>query len=509
MRVCILAQASPASWVAHYVAAFRRACDTIVIGPNPDAALLEEWDRAGAADLVVPNDIDQDLEADFELADVLPAGWEPDLAVGIAGLGGDPLWPGVAKLTCPTAFITVDTWQCLLEFREALRYDFVFPAQREFVDHLRDTGSRHVCWLPLACAPEAHYPAGITPTHDIAFAGMSSVGAHQPRRELLAKLAQRFSVLAGAHIFGDALCRFLARGRLAFNRSAGQELNMRIFEAMAMGRPLLTNSASAYNGLFDLFEDGTHLIAWENEADLMAKAEACLADTAARRRMAETARECVLADHTYDRRVADLIDRVSREETASDPRRKTTAYRTDSAADYLPTVPGETIDFGCAMKSSKVALRRRGVTRFTGLDCGIEAVRPSSYDTVLTPGAAENEIADTVVVASAAAAGMPFGEMLRRTHALLRRGGILVLRLSGADRRMAGLKPEEASCGLFFEPFDFHCRLPCPALEDGGFYIQLRKRRRRLALIIEEVYTRLAIPDIDVPDLIGRIPESW
>jgi hypothetical protein len=88
LRVCILAQANPFNWVTHYVEAFREVCDTIVIGPTPNAATLAGWGRAHLAHLVAPNDVVADTQDVPELIERLPEGWRPDLVVAIqSGLG--------------------------------------------------------------------------------------------------------------------------------------------------------------------------------------------------------------------------------------------------------------------------------------------------------------------------------------------------------------------------------------------------------------------------------------
>lgn len=531
VRVCVLAQASPGTWVEHYVSAFRRACDTIVVGPAPEADALRSWGRDQAAHLVTPNDIPYDFEReDVDLLSLLPTGWTPDLVVGIAGIGGDPLYSRVAQLPCPTAFISTDTWQCLLDYREAVRYDLVFVAQREFIPHLRATGSRHVYWLPLACDPEVHHPVDRAPTHDIVFAGTTSAPVYRERRRLLEALRGRFSLFTQEAVFGEDLCEAFARGRLAFNHSAVQELNMRIFEALGMGCVLLTNAEAEHNGLFDLFEDGKHLIAYCSEADLIGKAEMYLADDAARCAVAAAGRTKVLAQHTYAHRVETLLQTV-RELTADlsqanepviYPGESLGAALTPAAArhqrycgerisDYLPTIPGAVVDYGLGLDVSKVALRRRGVGRLVGLavDPGAAARRRGSYDEILPFPAASFGAADTVVIAAPEALHIPMYEALRRAHALLYPGGTLVLRLRGTVLLEQGLRPEPAMLSAWLEAADFHLRLAGPALADGGCVLLARKRTRRLAGIVEELFTRLQVPEIDLSDLIRRIPPGW
>jgi hypothetical protein len=481
----------------------------LVVGPEPGPEALRAWDRGSVAHLTARNDIVCDFAADgVDLEALWPPGWTPDLVVGISGVGGDPLYDRVAELPYPTAFLSIDTWQCLLDYREALKYDFVFAAQREFVPHLRATGSRHVFWLPLACDPEAHFPAPVEPTHDVAFAGSASRPVHRDRRRLLDALAGQFSVLAREAVFGDALCALSARGRLVFNHAAVQELNMRVFETLAMGRPLLTNAESAVNGLLDLFEDGRHLLVYHSEQELLDKARRYLADEDARQAIANAGRAEVLARHTYAHRVQTLLDMV-RSHTArfeATPKR-----RGEDLQDYLPTVPGAVVDLGLLLEASKVALRRRGVTRLTGVPADVDSARrrSGSYDDMAALMALPDGAADTVVAASSPGLGLPLEDLLWQAHRLLTPGGTLVLRLSPADLSQAHLKPDAASLGQWLQQREFHVRRADFPGPEGGGIVQARKRTRTLASVVAEVFERLQVPEIDLPGLLARIPSGW
>lgn len=512
MRVCVLAHPSPGTWVQHYIDAFRAVCDTLVVGPQPDEAALRDWDRENAASLTPKSDIVCDFrQADLDLAALLPAGWTPDVVVGISGVGGDPLYADIARLPWPTAFITVDTWQCLLDYRQAIQYDVVFVAQREFVPLLQATGSRHVFWLPLACSPSAHRPVGgVAPTHDIAFAGSASQPVHLERRRLLEALSQCFSILARGGVYGDDLCRTIAQGRIAFNHSAVQEVNMRVFEALAMGRPLLTNRAAAVNGLFDLFRDGVHLAAYDSEAELMAKATALLADAPAREAMAAAGRAEVLARHTYAHRVQSLLETVKSCLPAPLPERRL-AYQGLALENYLPAVPGVVVDLGLWLGVSRVGLRRRGVTRLIGIpaDMAEAARRRGSYDEMMPLIAAPEEQADTVVAAVSEKMRIPLEDLLWRARQLLRPGGTLVLGLSPEELHQLHLKPDTGAMGSWFEAREFHLRLIGPPLSTGGRVFLARKRTRRLANIASDLYNRLCVPGLDIAEIIRRIPPGW
>lgn len=492
-KLLLFAHPSPASWVAHYIRAFRDCCELRAVGPVPGADQLAAWNRAGLADDVPRIDVPVALDANLDLAAAL-GDWTPDCAVGISGIGGDPLYPHTISLPCPTAFITVDTWQCLLDYPEARSYDFVFAAQREFVDPLRDTGARAVQWLPLACDPEAHVPGNASPTHDLAFAGSTTAPVHAERRRLLAVLGAQFSLYHQEHAFGADLSEAFARGRVTFNHSAVQELNMRIFEALAMGRPLLTNAAADYNGLRTLFADNEHMSIYEDERDLLERAQHLLRDDAARARMAAAGRAEVLAKHTYAHRAATVIETLR-------PWFGHSSERGD-LLDWLPPAPGRVIDFGLGVRRSKIALRRRGVESFEGLatDMADADARRGSYDVILSSSGADTTPFDTAVLA----ATLPLAATLAEAHAVLTPGGTLLMQCAPDAPE---LPLEDGPLRAWLLAQGFHLRRYRVA--DGLLQIEGRRRTRPLRVIATELFTRLQVPGVEVPDLIPRIPAGW
>ncbi len=485
-RVLLFAHASPASWVAYYIKAFRAVSDLRVVGPPPGAEQLAAWNRASLEQAVPTIDHPQDLNADFDLSATLGA-WTPEVAIGISGIGGDGLYRRMMDLSCPTAYVTVDTWQCLTNYPEARDYDFVFSAQREFVAPLRDTGARQTRWLPLAADLDAHAPATATATHDIAFAGSTRAPVHAARRHLLEALAGRFALYHAEHAFGTALSEAFARGRIAFNHSAVQEVNMRIFEVMAMGRPLLTNDAATINGLSDLFVPGEQLALYRDEDDLMKMAARLLADDAGRQRMAEAGQREVRARHTYAHRAATILDCL----------KPWIGWKTDTGGilDWLPPEPGTVIDIGMALPASKLALHARGADRCIGIAGPTDdaMTRRGSYDVAYAWPGPEGLAADTAFVSGT----LPRESALACAHACLRPGGTLLLHgvedghLAGTDLLRQG----------------FHLRRVRDTPE--GRHVEARRRSRALRTIADALFTRLAVPELDLPALIARIPEDW
>ncbi|MCC6489301.1 MAG: glycosyltransferase, partial [Candidatus Hydrogenedentes bacterium] len=501
-------QANPFAWFPLYVKAFRETCEVITVGPNPGQETLNSWGKSHLAHMLVPNDIDADLGALQDLNEVLPEGWRPHLVVAISG-GGTPMLTRTASLGCPTVYLSIDTWQCLMDYHEAIHYDLVFAAQRAYVPHLRATGSRHVYWLPLACDPDVHYPVEMERPYDISFAGAASSAVHQERARLLTLLSQGFSVLARESVHGGELCRIVSSGRLTFNHSAVQDLNMRIFEALAMGCPLLTNRASEANGMLDLFEEGKHLIVYDSDEDLAGKVRHYLDDEPGREALARQGREEVLARHTYSHRVNEVLSVVRLHFPDFDGEAPAPSVVSDSLGMHLPKLPGAVLDVGMQFESSKYALRRRGATRYVGIarDALLREQRRGSYDEVHA-GTPESWYgnADTVIL-SDLTQWNGLDSALRLAHSALCDGGSLLARIAAGQLQAEGVHLEPPAISTWLRARNFHTtRIHLGS--DRHAIVTARKRTRKLRDIVLETLGNLAVPGIDAGSVAAMVDEG-
>ena len=496
LRVCILAEAEPFTWVTHYIAAFRERCDVITIGPTFDISLLDDWGCPHLADLVKPNDIEMDLDKIDDLYAVLPEDWEPHLVIAIAS-GGMTAFRNTTRLMCPTVFITVDTWQCLPNYLDALHYDFVFEAQREYVPYLEATGSRHVFWLPLACNPSIHHPVNVENDHDIAFVGATKAVVHGIRAQLLEELKQHFNVLHEKDIHGEEISEIFCRGKIAFNCSAVQDLNMRVFEAMAMGCVLLTNRDSDSNGLLEFFEDGKHLVTYDSAEDLLNKARKWLSNDAGRKNISETAHKEVLSRHTYAHRVDKIIEMIERYV----PDLKTYISRRkrleSTLAHYISNGSSTVVDIGLSSELTKHAVHQLGVKNLIGLvqseaDAG---TRRHAYDDVVTCNS-EKLQADTVILANPAKITCSLDDAIKCVHTILNCGGTLILCMNNEVMKREKLQSDNDHLTEWLRKKDFvltYGRFTGVVQENTGVegcLLVARKRIRSVTDIAQEIITR-------------------
>jgi len=506
-KLLLLAHPCPGTWTDHYIRAFRAQHEVVVAGLPPTPERLAKHGREGAADIAERPDVETDLATDFDPRRELGS-WEPDLVVGISGIGGEALYSGVAELPWPSAFIAIDTWQCLLDYRQALTYDFVFAAQREFVPLLRAAGSRHVHWLPLAADPAEHFPADAEPDHDIAFAGGFRHPVHARRAALLEALQAEHDVHVAEACYGAALSEAFARGRVAFNHCAVRELNMRIFEVPAMGRPLLTNADAETNGLFDLFEEGEHLFAYDSKAALLRIAGAVLSDEGRRKRVAEAGRELVLSRHTYDHRVRELLDRV--DTLLPEPGRPRTEARAPRPSDWLPRVPGRVVDLGMGFGMTRIGMRRSGAEEFAGIAWTPDELRRlgARYDESACWPAEPREAFD-VAAFDAAVAPIDLEAGLQWCRAALVAGGSLIVTAPVEHWEAAGAGGEPGPIDTWLQHHDFHLRRMGRLTAEGRIVLEARKRTRRLSDIVSRWYAEAQPAGVDAPGVLARIPSGW
>lgn len=292
----------PHTTAVYFERAFRKLGPVVTYGPTFDRRAMGLWNIESLSGHLKDHDIVLDQGSARELMAALPPGWVPDWCLFIeTGL----LYPlsFMDSLSCPKACYLIDTHLHTERHLEMARgFDMVFLAQKSFVLPFRELLGRPVFWVPLACDPEIHRPYPIEETYDIAFAG-SFHSPLQERARRLKRLALRFSVRT-ERVFLDEMSRFLSSGKILFNAAVRNDLNMRVFESLAIGKCLLTDDAP---GLSDCFIPGVDLAVYEDR-DLVEKARFYLEHPAQREAMAASGREKVLSRHTYRHRAEKMAE---------------------------------------------------------------------------------------------------------------------------------------------------------------------------------------------------------
>jgi GT2 family glycosyltransferase/tetratricopeptide (TPR) repeat protein len=209
----------------------------------------------------------------------------------------------------PCAWWGIDTHLNLPWYLEkAPDFDWVFTAQRDGAEALRRAGIASAAWLPLACDPEFHRKHEVKKTLDICFIGNIFPG---PRMELLELIRQRFRNTFVGQRFFEEMARTFSSSRITFNRSIRNDINMRVFEALACGSLLLTNDLTE-NGQAELFQDGVHLATYRDPEEMLDKIAFYLDRAEVCERIAAAGRTQVLAKDTYRHRMERILGEVER-----------------------------------------------------------------------------------------------------------------------------------------------------------------------------------------------------
>jgi GT2 family glycosyltransferase/tetratricopeptide (TPR) repeat protein/2-polyprenyl-3-methyl-5-hydroxy-6-metoxy-1,4-benzoquinol methylase len=233
-----------------------------------------------------------------ELADIPRPGF--DLYLNI----DDSLFYHLPTELHPAIWWAIDTHLNFARSREkSLGFDLVFAAQRDGAEQLRRDGITSAVWLPLGCDPDIHRKHDVAKQFDVGFVGHIFPG---PRAELLELIRRRYRRSFIGNAYFDEMARTYSAARMAFNRSIRNDVNMRIFEAVACGSMLVTNDL-ADNGQGELFRDGMHLATYRDAEELLDKLAFYLGREELRERIAAAGRAEAVAKHTYLHRMERLL----------------------------------------------------------------------------------------------------------------------------------------------------------------------------------------------------------
>lgn len=207
------------------------------------------------------------------------------------------------------------------------RFDMILTSFPHFVERFRQLGV-HSEYFRIAFDPrvlEAAGPAASEPD-DVVFVGALNGIRHRRGNRVLADAARRLPIQFWGYdrngwapwspirrnyrgeAWGLDMYRVLQNSRIALNRHIGVAAdhanNMRLYEATGMGTLLVTD---AKQNLGQLFEVGEEVVAYRNADDLVERVRTLLADEEARRTIAEAGHARTLRDHTYARRMEELV----------------------------------------------------------------------------------------------------------------------------------------------------------------------------------------------------------
>jgi spore maturation protein CgeB/Tfp pilus assembly protein PilF len=365
---------SPCTWSQYLIQALRKTQNVRTIGQRVPNAILADWGfEPPFPDGPVPDIEVRAGQTNPALSPLIPESFKPDLYLwldsGFAVLPAD-----LAELPGIKVAYFIDTHMHLETRIEMARgFDYVFIAQEKQIEDFHRAGMQKVAWLPLACSPELHDLAERERTIDVAYIGSLSKHTDERRFDLMRRVAERYPNNAIGMRWPDQMAETYAQTKIVVNAAVKDDVNMRVFEAMASGALLITDDVS---GLQDLFVDGQHLVVYHNDDNLFDLVDYFLEHDEERERIAAAGRALVYDRHTYDRRASQLVRMVLDDSgklggNAGESRfRKGGYYQRlrPEVAFHVPKFARRVLDCGCGGGEFGASLKERGVVEVVGVE---------------------------------------------------------------------------------------------------------------------------------------------
>jgi spore maturation protein CgeB len=245
---------------------------------------------------------------------------------------------GITTVLWTTDPLRVDVAGLISSARE---YDFVFCAGSEAVELFKAEGLKNVNFLPYGCSPEFHYPVSLEDKEihdyscDIAFVGTIDPGLYSYRVSILEAISD-FNLAVwgpgGEMLSADSKLKALVRGKettpeiwrkiyqaakivicIHYQAPLGEvkcyQASPRVYETLACGAFLVVDDQKDVRALF---KDRQDLVIFKDIAELREILKYYLEHPHEREMISRQGREKVLQEHTYLKRVKNLLETVAK-----------------------------------------------------------------------------------------------------------------------------------------------------------------------------------------------------
>lgn len=165
------------------------------------------------------------------------------------------LYEGLNTCPIPKIFYSVDTHHhSQIHALNAPLFDHVLVAQKDYIATFEQCGTP-TSWFPLWAS--RFVEASSDKKFGATFVGNLNADLNPRRVAFFEALQKKIPI----HIGHGNYWEVFPHAEVVVNQTVKGDLNFRVFEAMMCGAVLLTERTP--NGLFDLFEDGKHLVTYE------------------------------------------------------------------------------------------------------------------------------------------------------------------------------------------------------------------------------------------------------
>ncbi|MFC6649326.1 CgeB family protein [Paenibacillus rhizoplanae] len=272
--------------------------------------------------------------------------WQPQLILLMAGVKvPEPVLEFIRQSGVKSAvWMTEDPYYMDWTAPLIAYFDYVFTIDQAAVEHYRALGHPRVNHLPLGTDPDLFHPAAVTEEYssDICLVGVPYSNRIELIEALLAGTAYRIQLvgrgwgryyhkwkhnanrnveLVNTWVQPETAAKFYNGAKIVLNihRPSAEKynrnqsgiiatsINNRTFDAASCEAFQLTDYKS---GLRHQFEEGTQVVSYQDKYDLLQKIHYYMAHDDERQRIAEAARQQVLAAHTFEHRIHDLLMNV-------------------------------------------------------------------------------------------------------------------------------------------------------------------------------------------------------
>jgi hypothetical protein len=249
----------------------------------------------------------------------VPAGadWRarlPPNPIVIINPDGRPWLPeGIEQVDAPTAVFHIDTYVTPeRRMRWSAMYDYAFVFHPGYDEQFRAAGIPGARLLPHAAERDLFGRPESDRRFDVGWVGVTGRSIYGSRDRVLAELQSRFTMNeTGRRYTPEEMADIYCVSKIVVNISRDdfpQDANMRCFEAMAAGALLITKSPSELTALG--FEEGSHFVGYRESSEVAGIVAHWLERDSEREVIARRARNLVLTEHTYDARVATILETV-------------------------------------------------------------------------------------------------------------------------------------------------------------------------------------------------------
>lgn len=217
---------------------------------------------------------------------------------------------GLVEIDIPTVCFHIDTYVAThRRIAMSMLFDYACVFHPGFDRLFKQAGHPRPILLPHAVEAELFQQPHEERIYEVGWVGYLERSIYATRQYLLPHLAQRFKMNEWRRFHTpEEMAEVYERSKIVINISRDdypQDANLRVFEAMGAGALLITSVPSELTALG--FQEGEHFVGYRDKDEVEDLVRYYLDHETERRRIAEAARDLVLREHTYDRRVEQLL----------------------------------------------------------------------------------------------------------------------------------------------------------------------------------------------------------